>query len=337
MPKNSHLIVKSLERKSTGLIFTISLASILALSGFSMTLNEAYAQSDVVIGDFFCWTVDSQTSFAEALTLQDQFFLNDPFTVNSETPFQFCESSDKDLDHVNFPGVDFASPFNTGSKTGLHYTTYKITGPSVQQAVDIVINNFSPPYSDTVTVDTPSELWVPNTKIIGTTFIPSDDASPTFGDQRHFVCYDIVGDPIVEPEMKFTHQFGDNIFTIDKPILLCNPVEKDHPIGTPIENPIIGNTNHLVCFDFKVSPAPTGVIPALAGIFDQIGDTDDSDNLAFDKACFESSKSLGELSGTAMFINGAALLMAGTQMIAAWIVPFVVAAAGIGIVLARKY
>jgi len=337
MPKNFHLIVKSLERKNTSLIFTISLASILALSGFSMTLNEAYAQSDVAIGDFYCWIVDSQTSHAEALTLEDQFFLNNPFPVNSEEPFQFCESSDKDLDHVNNPGVDFASPFNGGGKTGLHYTTYKITGPSVPQAIDIVINNFSPPYSDTVTVDKPSELWVPNTKIIGTTQIPSDDQTPTFGAKRHFVCYDIVGDPITEPEMKFTHQFGDNFFTIDKPILLCNPVEKDHPPGTPIEFPIIGNTNHLVCFDFKLSPAPTGVIPVLAGVFDQIGNTDDPDNLLFDKACFESSKSLGQLSGTPMLVNGAALLMAGTQMIAAWIVPFVVAAVGIGIVIARKY
>ena len=319
-----------MERKSTGLIFTISLASILALSGFSIILDETSAQSFVPVGDFFCWDFTGpQSEITPTLGLADQF-MDEQF--NSFTPLEFCESSDKDLGN-NGQDINL-SPFTT---TGQHYTTYSITGPSVDQVVTITVSNFSPDYVDQVTVLEPVELWVPNTKCIpptgGCTNVVSEDPD------RHFICYTISGAvPIVEPAMKFSHQFGDNIFTINEPILLCNPVDKDFPVGTPLEFPKIGDTNHLVCFNFLTTP--TGVIPMIAQLDDQLNTIFGNPtyfSLDYDKACFESFKTKGELSGTAMFINGAALLVAGSQMIAAWIVPFVVAAVGIGLVLARKY
>jgi len=335
MPKNSHLIVNSLIRKNTSLIFTISLSSILALSGFSIILDDSSAQMVVPIGDFFCWDFTGpQQESTPLLGLTDQI-ISEPF--NSFTPVEFCESSDKDLD--NNGSVDFASPFTT---TGQHYTTYTISGAPVNQQVTITINNFDPPYSEPVNVIEPVELWVPNTKCISPT-LPSCTQVVSEDPNRHFICYTITGGPsIIEPEMKFIHQFGSNVFTIDKPILLCNPVDKDQGDDGSIDFPIISETTHVVCFDLK--PTPTGTIPSIERLDDQIstvfnptGTPPTLIGLDYDKACFQATKTLGELSGTAMFINGAALLVAGSQMIAAWIVPFVVAAVGIGLVLARKY
>jgi len=229
------------------------------------------------------------------------------------------------------------SPFSgTGATAGQHYTTYVITGPSVDEVVTITVSNFSPDYVSQVTILDPAELWVPNTKCIpptgGCTEIFSEDPN------RHFICYNISGAvESTEPLMKFIHQFGDNTFTIDTPFLLCNPVDKDFPVGTPLEFPKIGDVNHLVCFTLK--PTPIGDIPMIAQLEDQLTTIFGTPyfSLDYDRACFEGFKTLGQLSGTAQFINGAALLVAGSQMIAAWIVPFVVAAVGIGIVIARKY
>jgi len=333
MPKNSHLIVNSLIRKNTSLIFTISLSSILALSGFSIILDETSAQSFVPVGDFFCWDFTGPVgTFTPTLGLNDQIQDKE---YTSFTPLEFCESSDKDLG-ANGMNIN-TSPFDgTGTTAGQHYTTYDITGPSVDEVVTITVSNFSPDYVSQVTIRDPAELWVPNTKCISDT----GECLEVFSEDpnRHFICYNISGAvPIDEPAMKFIHQFGDNTFTIDTPFLLCNPVDKDFPVGGSVEFPKIGDTNHLVCFNIS---GVTGVTPVVMGLRDQVGTVSGTNpyiSLIDDKACFEAFKTLGELSGTAQFINGAALLVAGSQMIAAWIVPFVVAAAGIGLVLARKY
>jgi len=337
MPKNSHLIVKSLVRKNTSLIFTISLASMIALSGFSIILDDSEAQMFVEVGDFFCWDFTGPVStFTPTLGLNDQIQDKE---YTSFTPLEFCESSDKDLG-ANSMNIT-PSPFDgTGTTAGQHYTTYDITGPSVDQVVTITVSNFSPDYVSQVTIRDPAELWVPNTKCISDTGacleVFSEDPN------RHFICYNISGAvQSTEPPMKFIHQFGDNTFTIDTPFLLCNPVDKDLPgttgIGFEPDFPKIGDVNHLVCFNIS---GVTGVTPIVMGLRDQVGTVSGTNpyiSLIDDKACFEAFKTLGQLSGTAQFINGAALLVAGSQMIAAWIIPFVVAAVGIGIVVARKY
>jgi len=93
--------------------------------------------------------------------------------------------------------------------------------------------------------------------------------------------------------------------------------------------------NHLVCYEILSQIAFDPALPLR--LDEQISDTDNSVT-ALDKLCTDAIKTV-DIAGTFIPINSIAILLAGGQMTAAWILPALVAVSGIayGIDIARKY
>ncbi len=335
MAKSFHLLVNLLKTLGTSLICTIALSSILVLSGFSMILTEVSAQNPDPIGDFYCWDQISDAApfqTGTAVQVSDQF---GDYTFNLFDPLEFCEAADKDLQPFGVIGdPDFPTPFNEQ-----HYTTYAVSDLTVPtNMVNIGIVNF-PAYQELrgVQIGLVKELWVPNDKDVGGNtngFIASEDK------QKHFLCYGLPGTfaNLGATIRMDTKNFGFAEVTVLNPFLFCNPAIKTH-------NGVFGvlpKLEHLTCFNISVTTSPD--ITALLSVRDQLTADSIAGNIAInvqtmtdDKVCFESGKVDVPLAGSLIPINTASLLLAGTQMIGAWLVPALVAATGIAIVIARKY
>jgi len=298
-----------------------------------MILTEVSAQNPDPIGDFYCWDqISDAVTFqtGTAVQVSDQF---GDYTFNLFDPLEFCEAADKDVSPfaVNGP-PDFPSPFLEGQ----HYTTYAVSDLTVPtNIVNIGINNF-PDYQALrgIQIGLVKELWVPNDKDVGTGFVFSEDK------QKHFLCYGLPGTfaNLGATIRMDTKNFGFAEVTVLNPFLFCNPAIKTH-------NGVFGvlpKLEHLTCFNISVTTSP--VITALQSVRDQLTADSTAGNIAInvqtmtdDKVCFESGKVEVPLAGSLIPINTASLLLAGTQMIGAWLVPALVASAGIAIVIARKY
>jgi hypothetical protein len=71
----------------------------------------------------------------------------------------------------------------------------------------------------------------------------------------HFKCYRVVGgafDGSPTPNVK--DQFNEEVMTVGKPVLLCNPVDKIH---NGIHSGINNDRDHLVCYRTISNPDPT--------------------------------------------------------------------------------
>jgi len=116
--------------------------------------------------------------------------------------------------------------------------------------------------------------------------------------------------------------FADNIDPTG-PLTLPGADGEFCPIQAGIcfpENPIRGLFGQLTCGNsivFSVSGIVTGIVEAESNI------------VTFTNECPVGGEFLG--------VDSTALLLAGTQMNAAWMIPVIVSAIGIGIVIARKF
>ena len=138
---------------------------------------------------------------------------------------------------------------------------------------------------------------------------------------------------------------------IGEAILLCTPATKTHQSET-FESEL---TSHLKCYDIiqegtvlfppgqpidssGLSPVASFTTETLA-VFDQFVDTTSQEGInMLDKLCTQATKEV-IIAGTFLPIDSMVLILAGAQMSAAWILPALVATAGVGygIEIARKY
>ena len=346
MAKSPYIVVKFLKLDSTSLICTITLSSILILSGFSGIVKDASAQTFDPIGDFLCWDIEEgQTAFGTNLVnLRDQFRTS--FDINQFRVLEFCESSDKNIEPFNDVTEGFS--FFTSPYMEQHYTTFEILdGFNPPQIVDIRVSNFGVIYENVV-IGQIRELWVPNDKI------RIDTVSPPFvseDKEHHYTCYDIdTSLPNLGINIQMDNQFGVFEMEVLDPFLLCTPTQKEHngmtfndpqnfPETTDPDKVVEDIREHLVCYNI----APLANTDLMAVTDQLIEDVFtpylpvDLLNDLHDKVCFESTKTVEGVAGTFVPIDSSMLLLAGTQMIGAWIAPAIVAAAGIAIVLGRKY
>jgi len=310
-----------------------------------MISNEATAQFGLPIGDFYCWTLVAATtpsSFTvdNAIQMDDQF--KQGYVFDNFVPLEYCEAGNK---AVFSPPMNFPTPYPQGQ----HYTTYSVSDSfNPPNVVTLGINNFDNYDLSDVQVGPIVEIWVPNDKTVTTPLAGSEVSTDQ---DLHYTCYPITSThPSLNSRMTLdTGNFEIADVILDKPILLCNPAKKVHP--NTADSPFNVDFNiieqHLVCFDFlDVTTSPSDISrlntitdqlvvdtssPALTELAVAIGLNKD------DKACFEATKVEGELGGSLIPINNVSLMLAGAQMFGAWIVPAIVAAAGIAIVVARKY
>ena len=330
MAKNSYYVGKFLKLVGTSLFGTIALASILALGAFSLIIPQASAQTTQTLGDFYCWNIvtDPPTISTNPVNLIDQFHQYE--NLDTFRTLQFCDAADKD--RPTFNGVfDFLTPFDAQ-----HYTTYFVApvfDPPNQ--VDLGIEQFAILYTD-LNVGPVKELWVPDTKKRDS----EQNSEASENEELHYLCYEITEDPINQVVQMQT-QFGIVEFTVLDPILLCNPVFKEHN-QNQVNIDALAQREHLTCFNVQVASDPVPPVPDLEWLSDQLSE-DQNTNIAVPgdptdhKACFESFKTDEGVAGSLVPINSSMLLLAGAQMIGAWIIPAIVASAGIAIVAARKY
>lgn len=325
---------------STSLFGIIALSSILALSVFSTSLTDVSAQTVQAVGDFYCWnivTVPASIS-TNVVDLTDQFRQYN--NLDTFTALQFCDSADKDREPFDPQNPDFLSPYSAQ-----HYTTYFIP-PSFDppNQVDLGVPQFNVVYEN-LDIGVVKEVWVPNTKILESTG-PEDSENLDL----HYVCYEIT-EASLDVTIQMETQFGPIQLIVRDPILLCNPALKEHN-GQQLNINFASVREHFTCYNVEPVPGdpdamplaiPEIPVPDLNYVIDQL--TNDNVlngmlqvvQITDHKACFESQKTDEGVAGTFVPINYSMLILAGTQMVGAWIIPALVASAGIAIVIARKY
>ncbi len=268
------------------------------------------------VGDFKCYLQDNTANriVDEPVTLNDQF-IEDVDTVVREYKL-FCNSADKD----NFP-----SPFGSSEEMSHHLKCWDIDPIDIPDTmVDVITEQFGT--FENVNVLQAVELCTPADKIWFQGNLPS------LLDQ-HWLCYEI--DPVaVDENVLLTDQFLTTNENLGDAIRLCNPVEKTRPGEDPTTIPL--PEQHLFCIDI-VSKDNFGT--GGRETHDQFG-RNDIFGTTEDRLCVEALKitSTGvPVGGKLIPLDSTMILLAGTHNTAAWMIPVLVSAIGIGIVIARKF
>ena len=176
------------------------------------------------------------------VTLTDQFGTT---TTDVTKPNRFCNPADKNGEGIGDPTV--------------HGMCYRISEPAFQHRNVLVDNQFG---QQTLTVLRPESLCNPAAK----DGIPlSDDSNP-----NHFKCYKVRG----QSGQKFdprtvtvTDQFETKSTRVIKPLLLCNPVDKN---GEGVPDP----SCHLVCYRIRDAVGQAGFPATEVTVEDQFSSED---------------------------------------------------------------
>jgi len=179
----------------------------------------------------------------------------------------------------------------------------------------------------------------------------------------HYKCYEI--NPVTNPILSTPVVLSDQFFTLKQNSLmdankLCVPVIKTElgctglfatynpttglcegigsPIPpTPIAGPFGSKTipDHLKCYPINNGLGLVGTL----SIADQLSSVLPIISFNENEFCTLTTKEIIQISvgGEMMPVDSTALLVAGAQMNAAWMIPVIVSAIGIGIVIARKF
>ena len=354
----------------SSIILTISLASILVLSGASIIFSEnAYAGIPIppppdsnamnpFLGDFRCYDVtdnvgNEKAVFIDDVLLTDQFRSLEYDLVNVT---KICTMVNKAAGTVpsTYPGSAVRQLFTVDTDTltkDQHFVVYRVCDaassdtnciPATPVNIDIQLTDQFGPYEDQV--ERPIELWVPAGKDNEGDDFPQSD----FND-IHYLCYnfDAVGvnpSPFNVPiTVTLEDQFLAGTEQISEVGKMCNPVLKTIPDFTALG---ALNVEHLKCYDL-----PNTVTTSDPEFFDQffpngvelfLKNTDEL-CLAADKSCQAGTPGrlpncdIPLVAGSLTPMDTSMVLLAGTQVMLSWIVPVVVAVAGFGIVIARKH
>ncbi len=345
----------------TSLIYTIAIASILTVALFSTVPNEAFAQQSLF--DYRCYNIDPiNTSPPDQgnnkVTLKDQFFPNgvEHTLLFSE---EFCNPANKQpkqlgnvipafLPHLRCWSIDDPEP--ASNIEVLVRDQFFLAGRihMVQEAVEFCHSVDKAPGPMVGATGSQAPQW------------PGSTGSE---DIANWKCYRITDPnvPIPTPnprhlEDQFTRALPtipgfSQVVTIGDALKLCTPALKTHGPFTdlpscaeldPNSNPPFTTCltissladEHMKCYDLNEED----VNPDLPiGLVDQF--TDEGNTiLSLDKICIAADKDL-LIAGTFIPLDSVMILLAGTQMSMAWILPALVATAGIGygIEIARKY
>ncbi len=353
----------------TSLLLTLSLASILTVSLLSAVPNQAFAQQ--IDFEYRCYntvgTVIPDVP-SQKLIVEDQFGTED---YNIIEAVEFCNpalkapegnfgaSPEGSLPHLRCWSIDDAdnNPLNIRVTLKDQFSDDEIEH-TILKAVEFCHTTTKGPGSLT----------------LGAGTVAYDETANNH-DPLHianWVCYDITNKNIPDqPIRRLKDEFtitGADSFTPDgvqigEALLLCTPATKTYfgqsfPPGKlgipPPAGTVITLEEHLKCYDIvkeglvnlnlpngpptdeglvDVTNFPAETIPLL----DQFSDAS-SDINRLDKICLDVEKKTA-IAGTLIPLESIAILLAGAHMSTAWILPALVASAGVGygIELARKY
>ena len=328
----------------------LSLAVIFSIILFSGTTSVAFAGAvpTTILGDFKCYLPDPDIfgppmDPVANLGLEDQFRdLKDVDVFDREL---FCGHVIKNIDGImpEFPDQ--------------HYWTYDIVVNDIilQVCFDVIVEDQFMTSTHSI-CGPPDELWVPAEKDEGDLqFPPPKDT--------HYLCYEIDGDSADEVALLFD-QFTDlnampsgpgfEEVTVLVPTHLCNPVIKTvNSIGGVADSSAVFgeiNDEHLKCYDIVNDITEPGAEhDSIANVNIKLTDqfspltaldpppfVDDITSDTFEKLCVVAKKSPiiingpGPVGGEFLPIDSTALMLAGLQSSAIWMLPILAGAAGIG-------
>jgi hypothetical protein len=150
---------------------------------------------------------------------------------------------------------------------------------------------------------------------------------------HHWNCYGIAG-PTLGQTIEILTQHGQSLDVILNPFLMCAPMIKDNSFFP--DNGLDGE--HMVCYNVDevdrtnidaIEPLPFALNDQVEGpVPFQINDVE--------KFCAPALKSFPTVGGSDVSINTAALLVAGAQSVSMWMIPVIVAGAGIGLFVIKR-
>jgi len=264
-----------------------------------------------------CWTLTPGPSVEQEVIIKDQFF---PAGVQHtvKTAVEFCHTTFKDPGSLAHGGG--GNYFAGGSDLVANWKCYAIDGDAPPQPLRILADQFTGATGGTgaggtntnfptgIEIGEPVLLCTPATKdYMGNIFSPPIEAPAL---NEHMKCYDIIKE-------------GTVTFDINNP--------PPQVVSLTAVTPFTG-----------VTGGATGVVVETIMLTDQFsgatGPPTPEHLTQLDKICADAEK-LPIIAGTFIPIESVAILLAGAQMSAAWILPALVAVTGIGygIEIARKY
>jgi len=195
-----------------------------------------------------------------------------------------------------------------------HWTLYLFNDGTKDFGTKVLTDQFG---TETLTGTLSSILLTPATK---------NGQSPP--NAQHWTSYNLLDGQINPGPVLVADQFGTSTLNLSTPLFFLTNTFKNNE-GDP-------NGPDLKCY-FIAGETPIPVDPAQHEYVDQFGTTsiDPSPAALLCVMAVKSSPTVvgGELIG----IDTTAILLAGTQYTAAWMIPVIVSAIGIGIVIARKF
>jgi len=273
-----------------------------------------------------CWELDDPNVTPNAplrisVDVSDQFNLGD-ITHEILEPVEFCHTTFKVGGSFENSG-DPVGPYLPGDSMDIaNWLCYNIENKNepfqpLRRLFDQFTETGNENYPDGIEVGEARLLCTPATKTYkGFTFEPTSD-NP--GVNQHLKCYDI------------DRQGG----------ILFDENQEPNPPEVDPNNPL-GPIPMLPAETIRVGDQFGGIDLTVVMPDDELDKPDDIVGsvtlVKLDKICIEAEKTLN-IAGTFIPINSVAILLAGSQMTAAWILPMLVASAGVGygIEIARKY
>lgn len=230
----------------------------LLAAGFLLGVSSAPAQ--YVLDHFNCYQIQPTPPGGAVVDLRDQF--NHPgVNISVSNKIRFCNPTYK---VTSGPVVTpIAHPDD-------HLTFYRLSPQPPANLIVEVNNQFGP---QQLVVTDPVLLAVPTQK--------SPHPNPPV-DLDHYQCYRASGAPVAKPAI-LADQFHRERVQVNTPVLLCNPVMKQHA-GAVTE--ILHPDHHLVCYSKTVRP-----FTATRGIRNQF-ETGQITTIASDWLCVPSQKQI---------------------------------------------
>jgi hypothetical protein len=199
--------------------------TIVAVFAVAMLASTAVARGQTYILDHFnCYQIQPSHPADAVVALKDQFRSYD--AVNVLSKFRFCNPTAKGVQTPGGPVITKITHPND------HSTLYQLNPQQPVNLKVVVKNQFG---DQSLTVTDARYLAVPTQK--------SPHRQPPV-DLDHYLCYAASGLQVAVPA-SLADQFQRERVKVTTPVLLCNPVQKQHNGAvTDIRHP----DDHLVCY-----------------------------------------------------------------------------------------
>lgn len=198
--------------------------ALVAVFAVAISAGAGTANAQYILDHFNCYQIQPGPTADAVVGLSDQFA---SYQALVQSKFRFCNTTAKAV--LGPDGNPVITPIRHRDD---HLTLYQLSPQPPVNLTVLVSNQFG---EQTLVVFDARYLAVPTQK--------SPHQQPPV-DLDHFLCYAASGKQVAVPAF-LADQFHQERVKVNSPVLLCNPVKKEHNgTITDIRHP----DNHLVCY-----------------------------------------------------------------------------------------